>query len=322
MPYDDFISNTRDALALIDIADQTDDQVSAQLICRSSIVLVIAYWQNYNERLLLDFSEVLRQRARQGDDLPQKVRKEIGKWVLREQNIHAHPEKAALLIWQYASGRWRDDYGEFVEDKTEKLNTPNSKNLQSLYQAILGIDEIAAEWSSDSLDDVTAAEYLDAFLDKRHEIAHGAFSGELDTTDIRNQIAFLSTIAQDTYIASSNHMAEILEGIGRHWNLNSFNLTGLIRWVADLPEPRTFAVSNLAEINRQWYANHRKLEYPAWGLLQGPSNRRTTTENFEMFLSGEVKLPYEIISFGGNDAILKPGTRMISYDELDDLTRS
>ncbi len=321
MPYNDFVSNANDALSLLDIADHIDDDVRAQLICRSYSVLIIAYWQNYNEKLLAQFSEVLRQRAKSGENLPSKVRREIGKWVLRKENIYKHPEKTASLIWEYASGSWRDDYGKFVKDQLSKFNTPNSTNLITLYQSILGIENINQHWS-DYLHNRTATQSLEFILETRHEIAHGVYDGVLNTNDLRRQFDFLLTIANDTYTVSSDHIVEILKDFGNHWNLNSFNLIGLIQWLSNLPEPRSFAVRDLAEINRKWYSNHRKLGYSVWDFLQGPSSNRSATEKFERFLAGEIQIPYEIISFGGNDAIAKPGTRMIYFDDLNDLIRN
>jgi hypothetical protein len=157
---------------------------------------------------------------------------------------------------------------------------------------------------------------LDNILNTRHEIAHGSFSDTLTEKDMENDINVLKEIANVTYTVAQYETLKLLEDCGTHYTLDTFDLRGLIKWLAGLAEPRCFKVNDLSSINSSWYANHNKLSYDAWGLLQGPTSQRTPTGKFNYFIAGKLALPYEIISFGGSDSIAKPGTSMIYFKDL------
>jgi hypothetical protein len=314
-PYETFMTNISNALQLIDIAKGVADPNSKQLLYRSAIVLSVAHWQNYNEELVGQYADLIRQRATSSENLPGIVRREIGKWVMRKQAVHKYPEKAAKLIWDYAGGIWKDHYGEFAREIIKELNTPNSKKLVELYRGILGIEDISKDWAR-FLTAYPPSEALDRILNTRHEIAHGSFNGTLTEKQMIDDTAILQEIAGVTHLVVSYETGMLLENCGSHYSLDSFDLRGLIKWLVTLPEPRIFSVDDLRAINPNWYGNHKKLSHTVWDLLQGPPSHRTTTDTFNKFISGEISIPYEIVSFDGVDSIAKPGTSMVFFKDL------
>jgi len=314
-PYETFMTNISNAIQLIDIANGVADPNSKQLLYRSAIVLSVAHWQNYNEELVGQYADLIRQRATSSENLPGIVRREIGKWVMRQQSVQKHPEKVAKLIWDYAAGIWKNHYGEFAREFIKELNTPNSKNLVELYRSILGIDDISNAWSTE-ITTYPPSEALDSILKTRHEIAHGSFKDMLNEQDLGTRINTLKEIARVSYSIASSETLKILANCGTPYSLDTFDSRGLIKWLATLPEPIFFSVSDLRADHAAWYANHKKLSHIVWDLLQGPPTHRTTTENFKKFISGEIFIPYEIISFDGVDSIAKPGTPMVYFKDL------
>lgn len=315
MPYETFMTNIANALQLINVAKIVEDPNSKQLLYRSTIVLSVAHWQYFNEELVRQYSKLIQNRATSSKNIPEIVRTEIGKWLIPKEVTSNQTEKYRKLIWEYAGGKWKKDYGEFAEEKIRKLNTPNSKILVDLYRSVLGIENISGAWSAEILS-YNPSKALDIILMKRHEIAHGNFSDILSENDLEGYLNALKEIAKVSYSVASDETAKILEKCGPHYTLDSYDLKGLIKWLADLKEPKIFKVRDLSSINGTWHSNQNKLSYAAWDLLQGPTNQRIPTDKFMRFIAGEIAIPYEIVSFRGVDSIAKQGTAMLYFKDL------
>lgn len=315
-PYETFMINISNALQLIDIAKNVADPNSQQLLFRSAIVLSVAHWQNFNEEVIGQYSSMIQKRSKASTNLSNIVRDEIGKWIYAKEAIKDNPQKSQKLIWEYANGIWKKHYGEFAQEKIGQLNTPNTKNLVVLYKAILGIENISTIWAN-KITSYSPSIALDTVLNKRHEIAHGrSFIGNLSQDKVEEYINHLNEIAEVSYSIVTIETAKILESCGEPYSLDTFQLKGLIKWLAELPEPRTFDAHDLSSINTTWFGNHRKLSHTDWPLLEGPAKIRVTTEKFKDFIEGKTSLPYEIISFDGKNSIPKPGTAMIYFKDL------
>lgn len=258
MPYETFITNITNAHQLIRIARSVEDPNSKQLLYRSTVVLSVAHWQNFNEAVILYYSNLIQQRAASSKNLPNAVRKEVGKWIMRKEATVNHPDKVAKLIWDYADGIWKKHYGEFVQEIVDELNTPNSTKLNELYNSTLGIRAMADLWKS-RVTSYSPTEMLDKILTTRHEIAHGSFSGILSENELELYIDALKEMAWVTFTIATDETSKLLETCGTHYTLDSFDLKGLIKWVAEQAEPRVFKVNDMSRINNSWYANHNKL---------------------------------------------------------------
>lgn len=315
MPLQTFLSNLDNAYLLVKLAQSIEDPQSKQLLYRSVIVLSVAHWQNFNEEVLLKFADFIEKRANSSNNLPHSVQREIGKWVMAKEQIEKYPSKTGKLIWDYAGGIWKEHYRALFQEKIEELNTPNSTNLIKLFKSILGIEDISISWSNE-ITSYTPSIKLDDILKIRHKIAHGSFCDTLIEEGMDEDINILKDIARVSYKLAENETSRILEYCGTLYSLETFDLIGLIKWLANLQEPRTFIVHDLSSINTSWFANHKKLSHDSWNLLDGPPNHRTTTDRFDDFIAGNISIPFEIVSFGGKDSIPKPGTRMVSYKDL------
>lgn len=316
MPYTTFITNLDNALQLVTIARGIADPNSQQLLYRSAVVLSVAHWQNFNEELLKKYSKLINDYSKSSNNLPDIVRQEIGSWIYLNHGIDKDPLKSKKLIWEFASGLWKRYYQVFAQEKTGQLNTPNSKNLIAVYTSILGIKNINVHWVN-QITVYNPVQALDQILIRRHEIAHGrSFVANLAESDIIGYIDVLKEIARVTYSIAESETSNVLAQCGTLYTLDSYDSSGLIKWLAALPEPRFFSVSQLRTIDAAWYANHKKLSHSSWNLLSGRNTHRTTTDSFTRFIAGEIAIPYEIVSFNGVDSIAKPGTPMVYFRDL------
>jgi hypothetical protein len=313
MPYEKFKSNISNAVQLLEVAKIVDEPNSKQLLIRSTVVLCVAYWQNFNETLVLEYAKSIQKRAKSSKNLPKPVRDEIGKWINRKNNFEKNPEKAAKIIWEYADGIWKRHYGEFVEEIIVKLNTPNSKKLNELYNSALGINNISNSWDPQKTVSTNA---IDDILDIRHEIAHGTQTKILTADEVENHIKKISDIAEVTYKTATAEYIKILGVTGNHYKLNDFGLKNLIKWISEKEKPFLFKPSDLSKIDPSWYGNYKKLTYQAWALIENDGKNRRPTEKFYKFIAGELAIPFEIVSFGGKDTIPAPGTEMVFFKEL------
>ena len=317
MVYERFSTSIDEAISLLKLSQNSEIASSkdAQLVLRSSVVLSVAFWQNYHESCVQDISSTIMQRCRDSAKLPKLIRKEVAKWLMQEQGIKKNPERAALLVWEFAGGKWRSYYTDYVKHMVSKFNTPNTENINALYASVLGLEKISDSWPI-GINGKSSSESIDCILDIRHRIAHGSFRSTLSYNQVLEMIECLRKNVKQSYECASSKAAEIMESFGKCYSFNDFDLSSFIKWLAANPDKIPFAVADLSKVNNNWYANHKKLSHISWDLLEGPATARKTTEKFSQFIEVQLALPYEIISFGGKDSMPKPGTKMVYFADL------
>lgn len=105
---------------------------------QSYIFHLIAYWQTFIERLLLE---------------------KVNKMQLEFND----KELLELIILN-------------VKNKLKKFNTPNTENIDSLFKETLGIEKVTSSWNTTSLTRTIARKELKEILNIRHKIAHTGYS--------------------------------------------------------------------------------------------------------------------------------------------------
>lgn len=311
--------NHSNVISLLEMSQNENitDQNDLQSLYRSSVVLSVAYWQNFHESIIIELAKLIKKRCTSSTDIPREVRKKTAKWVMLSEEIDKHPHKAEVTIWEFADGEWSDYYFNFVKEKVERLNTPNTQNLNKLYSRAFGIENLSSDWTV-GIDDKLPACSVDDILKTRHEIVHGVYDDILNYDEVKDAAECLFENGLITKEVAQERAVDIMVASGTEYSLDMFKLRELIVWLYENQDDMPFRVAELSDIERQWYSNHRKFSHTAWNLLEGGSNSRATTCDFDDFIEGNIQIPYEIISFDGVDSIQKPETRMISLDDLVD----
>lgn len=311
--------NHSNVISLLEISQNENitNQNDLQSLYRSSVVLSVAYWQNFHESIIIELVKLIKKRCTSSSDIPKEVRKKTAKWVIASEEIDKHPQKAEVTIWKFADGQWSDYYFNFVKEKVERLNTPNTRNLDKLYSIAFGIENLSSNWTMGINDKLPACSVND-ILKTRHEIAHGVYDDTLNYNEVKDAAKCLFENGSKTREVARERAIGIMATSGTDYNLDMFKLRQFIIWLSKNPDKIPFRVADLSDIESQWYSNHRKLSHTVWNLLEGDANNRTTTSDFDKFVEGEIKIPYKIVSFDGVDSIQKPETKMISFDDLQD----
>ncbi len=220
MIYKTFSDSLDDAISLLKLSEKSEiaSDRDAQLVLRSAVVLSVAFWQNYYESHVEDISKVIMQRCRKSEKLPELIRDKVGNWVVQEKNIKRRPYKTASLVWEFAGGKWRSYYTDYIKHMVSRLNTPNTKNIIALYRSVLGLENIAECWSS-RINGKSPSESIDYIFDIRHDSAHGSFNTTLSNEHVQEMIECLRENAKQSYDCASLELDKITESSGTPYSL-------------------------------------------------------------------------------------------------------
>jgi hypothetical protein len=140
----------------------------AQVLNKSAIVLLCAFWQSYCEEVL---TEILAALARgKLSDVPASLRVAVGKRFFSKKR----PDPKA--VWTLAGRGWRAEISALVtrlnDDKSRPLDSPNSAEVAETFKAYLAVRNIRTNWHCQGMSHSSACEKLDRFIKIRHRIAH------------------------------------------------------------------------------------------------------------------------------------------------------
>ena len=175
-----------------------------EVLNKSAIVLLTAYWEAFCEDLAAEALEHLVKHARSSDSLPVSLKKQIAKELSKETNH--------LAIWEISDDKWRDLLQKRLQalqvDRNRKLNSPKTENIDRLFDSSVGIAKISSAWSWPKKMTVKrASEKLDRFVEFRGAIAHRGSGGKsarkVDVVDYRD---FIKRLAARTAARVNYHM--------------------------------------------------------------------------------------------------------------------
>lgn len=138
------------------------------VINRAAIVFITACWESYVEDACLEGYDFLLANAREPESFPARVRTLASK-PLRENSDHTQ-------IWRLAGDGWRQVLAEHRDAAKakwlDKLNTPKTAQVNSLYNELLGLINLSDSWSWQGMSSQQASEKLDNYITVRGNIAH------------------------------------------------------------------------------------------------------------------------------------------------------
>ena len=139
-----------------------------QVVSRSAVVLISAYWEAFCEDLAAEGLCHLAEHAPDGASLPTEVKKTLKKALLDEKN--------ELAIWDLAGDGWRTTLRRRAEllsnDDDRSLNTPKASQVKDFFLKNVGISNITSSWRWHKNAPDRAAQRLDEFVTLRGAIAH------------------------------------------------------------------------------------------------------------------------------------------------------
>jgi hypothetical protein len=195
--HDVFLENVKDIQRLWTLHKEQTGTSRQRLpmrniINRSIIILVTAYWEAFCEDLASEGLDHLIANCASPEEIPLELRKGIAKDLKRD--LHE------LAIWTLAGDNWRavlnDRKKIFEVERNRGFNTPKAEFIDRLFRQSLGIKRISEGWSWEGVTAEGARAALDNFIELRGKIAH---RGTIDEP--------LSKVRVKTYVAHVNRLA-------------------------------------------------------------------------------------------------------------------
>lgn len=127
-------------------------------LTRSSIIMLCAAWERYNENILLECIDKILETSIEANTLSKHIKEYLSSKVkLNKSNIYPI---------ELADNGWKNLWKGYAVNETNSLNTPNSENLNRLFKRFLGIEEFSMMWNKKSVIKIND------FIKIRGEIAH------------------------------------------------------------------------------------------------------------------------------------------------------
>lgn len=156
-------------------------------ITRSGIVMLCASWESYLEDLLLESLDYLIGSISSPKQLPKLVQKALAQY-LKE---HKHELKSLDM----AGDGWEECLKDYAKAAVKNFNTPNLRNIDSLFKKFLGTDKFSSNWGYAD---------INQFVSTRGDIAHKGSKAKYVTIKIlcmhRDRISE-TVIEVDNYVS-------------------------------------------------------------------------------------------------------------------------
>lgn len=205
------IENTDEVDRLLEIHEQLGGtgvgrRHHIEVINRSAIVMLVACWEDYVENLATIAFDYLIENVESARDLPRKLQAYVARSITAEKDDCA--------VWKLADTGWkavlREYRSEILERHTGRFNTPRTAKVDSLYESLIGLQNLSKSWKWSGTSNESAKKRLEELITLRGEIAHRVIAGrsvrKKDVLSDKHLIGFISA-------TSSNRVAEYLEEV-------------------------------------------------------------------------------------------------------------
>jgi len=207
-----FDANTKDIERLLELHTkeggvQKGRRYGLEVLNKSAVVLITAYWEAYCEDIAAEGLEHIVKHSKSAEALPKELKKEIAKVINGNKN--------ELELWKIADDGWRtylkDRLSELQTKRNRRLNTPKADNIDELFRSAVGISKISSEWRwPKKMTAQRAREKLDKYVTLRGAIAHrGQYSVSVKKADVDDYFAFIKQLASKTGGAVNRHVKSI-----------------------------------------------------------------------------------------------------------------
>ena len=167
------VRNLQDVTRLTEIHSQLSGKSrgrkhGVEVLNKSAIVLLVACWESFIERLAENAFDSMLKHARGPQVFPNKVLAISSNALKQHQND--------LEIWKLAGQGWRSillaHRNDVLERHVGKLNTPKPEQIKSLFETLLGISDVTQCWSYQKMSPKLAETKLTELVVLRGDIAH------------------------------------------------------------------------------------------------------------------------------------------------------
>lgn len=174
-----FDRNVEDVQRLLEIhadvgGDAKGRRYGLEVLNKSGIVLITAFWEAYCEDIAAEALEHLVDNVSSAANLPKELRKRIAAEVKKDQND--------LAAWDLADSGWkglvRARLASLTQERNRRLNTPKAVQIDDLFASAIGLLKVSSSWSWKKMSTTKARQKLDNFVSLRGDIAHRGAAAE------------------------------------------------------------------------------------------------------------------------------------------------
>ena len=145
-----------------------------EVLHKSAVVLITAAWEAFVEDLAEEAFDFLLAQARTHSSIPNKVQALAAKTL--------HEGKNPNDLWKLADDGWRNILSQHrdasIKRYAGRLNTPNSENVDSLFEALVGEKSVSSYWYWPRQSADSSRTKLSSYIAVRGQIAHRLETGK------------------------------------------------------------------------------------------------------------------------------------------------
>ena len=184
-PIQRFEKNIAEVKRLLDIHAQLAGSSpgrkhNVEVLNKSSIVLLVACWEAFIEDLCTTAFDFMLTNAPDHKVFSDDV------LALASKKLKSASDNRE--VWQLAGDGWRavlqKHKTEMLKEYVGKLNTPKPKQVDNLFEAMLGISALSQKWSWHNVSHQKTTTKLSSLVELRGEIAHQVAAGKSVTKAI------------------------------------------------------------------------------------------------------------------------------------------
>jgi hypothetical protein len=176
------------------------------IFTKSGITLLCSAWEAYIEDTARDAARFMVDNISDPEDLPLEIRKTVAKAVKGEVN--------ELAVWKISSEGWRsyiiDKFEELAMSRVNRLNSPKSQNIKSIFFTAIGVNDITKAWCWEGFDSQWSSSWIDILVTTRGAIAHGK---KASITVGSYTMTFFKQLVFECAHRVNNRVAEHLESV-------------------------------------------------------------------------------------------------------------
>ena len=202
-------NNLKDIERLLDLHKQIGGtkpgrRHQLEVLNKSAVVLITAFWEAYCEDIAAEASEHLVGNSLSADKLPLELKKQIAAELKGDKN--------EIGVWSIADTGWKAYLTSRLDELRKKRNwdfqTPKTANIDKLFQSALGIQNISGNWNvSPKLSVSQTQTKLDKYVSLRGSIAHrGKHSKSVTKAEVEDYLYVVERIASKTGGVVNRHV--------------------------------------------------------------------------------------------------------------------
>lgn len=176
---------------------------SVEVLNKSAVVLAVACWEAYVEDLATAAWDALSVGAQSPSVFPKRVLVAASKRLVQDGD-ERH-------VWELAGEGWKRVLSEhraaILEAHVGKLNTPRPKQVDSLFEGLIGLPSLSDTWKWKGMSNGQAKTALETLVETRGSIAHRVKAAKYvrktevtRATELIQRLAAISSNRVRTYI--------------------------------------------------------------------------------------------------------------------------